>query len=143
MEKTNWSRVFLGGLLAGVVLIVLGFATWAIYLERLWSPAMEALGHPVKISAGDYVFSIIFSLVIGILAVWLYSAIRPRYGAGAKTAVIAGIAFWVFSSLISAISLGSMGLFKASLLAIDSLTGLVLYVVATLLGAWIYKEQTQ
>jgi hypothetical protein len=143
MGKTNWSRVFLGGLLAGVVLIVLGFAAWAIYLERLWSPAMEALGHPANMSAGGYAFSIIFSLVIGILAVWLYSAIRPRYGAGAKTAVIAGIAFWILSSLIAAISLGSMGLFKASLLVIDSLTGLVISVVATLVGAWVYKEQTQ
>jgi hypothetical protein len=143
MGKTNWMRVFLGGLLAGVVLIVLGFAAWAIYLERLWSPEMEALGHPVNMSAGGYVFSIIFSLVVGILAVWLYSAIRPRYGAGPKTALIAGIAFWVLSSLIAAISLGSMGLFAARLLVVDSLTGLVLYVVATLLGAWVYKEQAQ
>jgi hypothetical protein len=46
--------MFLGGLLAGVVLIILGFATWAIYLERLWSPAMEALGRPVNISTGGY-----------------------------------------------------------------------------------------
>jgi magnesium-transporting ATPase (P-type) len=143
MGKTNWNRVFLGGLLAGVVLIVLGFAAWAIYLQGLWSPEMEALGHPVDISGGGYVFSIIFSLVIGILAVWLYSAIRPRYGAGPKTAIIAGIAFWVLSSLIAAISLGSMGLFAARLLVIDSLTGLVLYVVATLLGAWVYKEESQ
>ena len=52
MGKTNWNRVFLGGLLAGVVMIVLGFATYAIYLDKLWTPAMEALGLPTQMSVG-------------------------------------------------------------------------------------------
>ncbi len=144
MGKTNWMRVFLGGLLAGVVIIVLGFATWVMYLQKLWNPAMEALGHPIPaLTVGDYVFAIIRSIVMGILAVWLYTAIRPRYGAGAKTAVIAGLGFWVLSGLIPAISYGSMGLFPANVLVIDTLTYLVMLVVATLVGAWIYKEQSQ
>ncbi len=143
MGKINWSRVFLGGLLAGVVFIVLGFAAYAMYLKKLYDPALEALGHPLSASAGTYIFSIVFSLVVGILAVWLYSAIRPRYGAGPRTAVCAGLAFWAFISLLPNISLGSMDLFPASVLLIDTLTGLVTCVVATLLGAWIYKEQSQ
>ena len=61
MGKTNWKRVFLGGLLAGVVFIVLGFAAYAIYLRELYSPAMEALGHPIQESAGIYVLSIVMS----------------------------------------------------------------------------------
>ncbi len=142
MGKINWSRVLLGGLLAGVVFIVLGFAAYAMYLKRLYDPVLETLGHPFSASAGIYVFSIVFSLVIGILAVWLYSAIRPRYGAGAKTALCAGLAFWAFTSLFPNISIGSMGLFPASVLLIDSLTGLVTSVVATLAGAWVYKEQS-
>jgi hypothetical protein len=144
MGKTNWSRVFLGGLLAGIILIVLGFAAWAVYLQKLWSPALEALGRPISaLTAGDYLFAIVFSLVGGILAVWLYAAIRPRYGAGPRTAVCAGLFFWALSSLFPSISEGSMGLFPANVLMIDVITSLVLYVVATLLGAWIYKEPSQ
>ena len=144
MGKTNWMRVFTGGLLAGIVFFILGWAAYATYLGKLWSSALEALGHPLStMTFGDYAFAIVGSLVGGILAVWLYSAIRPRYGAGAKTAVCAGLFFWALGSLFPSISLGSMGLFSANLLVIDSLTSLVGSVVGTLLGAWIYKEQSQ
>ena len=135
MGKTNWTRVFLGGLLAGIVLFVLGNIAWVIYLGKPWSAATEALGHPYPSRA------IVFQLVVGILAVWLYSAIRPRYGSGPKTALIAGVAFWIMSALYANISLIFGGLFPAGLLLIESLTSLCLYVVATLAGAWIYKEQ--
>ena len=47
MGKINGTRVFLGGLVAGVVLIILGFASFALYLEKVWDPAMKALGHEV------------------------------------------------------------------------------------------------
>jgi len=144
MGKTNWSRVFAGGLLAGVVFIVLGWATYAIYLGKLWSSALEALGHPPSaMTFGDYVAVIVLSLVLGIFAVWLYSAIRPRYGAGPQTAVCAGLTFWALGSLIPSISLGGMGLFPANLLVIDSLTSLAASVVGTFLGAWVYNEQSQ
>ena len=144
MGKINWSRVLLGGLLAGVVFIILGFASFALYLKKLYDPALEALGHPFAALTGvDYVVAIVFSFVVGILAVWLYAAIRPRYGAGPKTAVCAGLAFWALISLLPSISLSSMRLFPANVLLVDSLTTLVTCVVATLLGAWIYKEQSQ
>ena len=141
MGKTNWKRVFLGGLLAGAVIIVLGFATYAIYLEKLWTPAMEALGLSTQMSVGLYILAVVMSLIVGILAIWLYSAIRPRYGAGVKTALIAGIAFWVLSGLLTYISYGAMGMFPTNVLVIDGLTGLVILVVATLVGAWVYKEK--
>ena len=143
MGKTNWSRVVLGGLLAGVVLNILLFVALPIYLRELWNPALEAVNPTFHESAGFLAFWIVFHLIAGILAVWLYSAIRPRYGAGAKTAVCAGLFFWALGSLFPSISLGGMGLFSASLLVTDSLTSLVASVVGTLLGAWVYKEQSQ
>jgi len=141
MGKINCARVFLGGLLAGVVLIVLGFVAYAIYLEELYATVMEALWLAIQSTVGLYILAVVLSLISGIMAVWLYSAIRPRYGAGPKTAVIAGIAFYVLSGLLPAISLSSMGLFPNNVLVIDGLTRLVICVVATLAGAWVYKEQ--
>jgi len=37
MGKINWSRVFLGGLLAGIVFNILMFAAGAIYLDNLFA----------------------------------------------------------------------------------------------------------
>ena len=141
MGKTNWKRVFLGGLVAGVVLIILGFVSVNLYLKNLWDPAVAALNPAFEDTTGFQLFWIAFYLVTGFIAVWLYSAIRPRYGAGPKTAVIAGLVVWILCPLsFSAIS-GSFGLFPAGLLVPDSLTTLVQYVVATLAGVWVYKEQ--
>jgi hypothetical protein len=143
MGKTNWMRVLLGGLMAGVILNILGFATIAMYLREIWKPALEALNPAFNETTGFWIFWVVDYFVLGILAVWLYSAIRPRYGAGAKTAVIAGLAVWVLCGLSYAATSASFGLFPASLLVIDSITLLVMLVVATLLGAWVYKEQSQ
>ena len=143
MGKTNWKRVFLGGVVAGILLLVLGTATTSILLKQ-WTPVMESLGHPLSgvFSVGDVIFGIVFSLILGLMAVWLYSAIRPRYGVGPKTAVIAGLIVWIFHSLfVSRYSLSVFDLFPFSVVVIDSLAFLVMYVIATLAGAWVYKEQ--
>ena len=59
-------------------------------------------------SGGLVTFLFLVNLLEGIWAMWLYAAIRPRYGAGPKTAVAAGISWWVISSLIDA-TRGSFG----------------------------------
>ena len=143
MSKMNWKRVFLGGLLAGVVIIVLGFAAYFIYLGDVWKPVMESLGYPMNETVGMYIGSIISSFVVGILAVWLYAAIRPRFGAKPKTALLAGFFFWILSGLLPDLSLGSSGMFPGKALIIDAITYLVIIVVATVLGAGIYKEPSQ
>jgi hypothetical protein len=140
MGRTNWRLVFLGGLLAGIVLVVLGYVAWAIYLNRIWNDALEPFGHRIPESIGFHILWIICYLIGGILAVWLYAAIRPRYGAGPKAALLAGLVFWVLSGVSFVIMLGSLELFPVSLLVIDSLTYLVMVIVATLLGASIYQE---
>ncbi len=142
MGKTNWTRVLIGGLLAGVILNVLGFGTWAVYLGKGWRAAVAALGRPLPESVGFLVLAIVLYFVIGILAVWVYAAIRPRCGAGPKTALLAGLVVWLLSGLLPTFSWGSMGLFSVRLLTIDVLTYLVILVVATLLGAWLYKDET-
>ena len=140
MGKTNWTHVFLGGLLAGIVLNILGFASIAMYARNLWKPEVEALNPAFQESIGFWTFWIVFYLVLGILTIWLYSAIRPRYGAGPKTAVIAGLAVWALWGLSFVAMSASFGLFSVKLLFTDALTTLVMMVVAAQLGAWVYKE---
>jgi hypothetical protein len=141
MGKINGTRVFLGGLLAGVILIVLGYGAWFLYLGNRWTAALEALGHPIHMSVSDIVIGIVMDLVLGIFAVWLYALIRPRCGAGAKTALFAGLAFWVLTGLLPTIMWGTLRLFSVRLLTIDALSYLVMAIIATLVGAWVYREE--
>ena len=139
MGKINWGRVFLGGLLAGVVFVALG-AINLFFFQEDWSAALEPLGRPLEITAGWLVYGSILWLVLGIWAVWLYAAIRPRYGPGPKTAAYAGVALWFICALADA-AWASMVPIPIGLLATIVAVYLPVIVVATVAGAWLYKEE--
>jgi len=103
---------------------------------------MQELGRPFQEATGLQVFGlIVWGFVAGILAVWLYAAIRPRYGPGPKTALGAGVAFWLLNGLLPTADEALFESFPVlRALTIDTVTWLVVIVVATLVGAWIYKE---
>ena len=139
MGKINWGRVVLGGLLAGVVLNVVDFAMYGKWLAGDFAAALQALGKP---GAMDNLIPLFVALdfVYGIGLVWVYAAIRPRFGAGVKTAVIAGVATWFFVSLLHAVGEAPMGLFPQKLYTIPTIVTLIEYAVATTVGAYVYKE---
>jgi hypothetical protein len=78
---------------------------------------------------------------LGIAAVWLYAAIRPRYGAGPKTAIRAGLVTWAVAVFLASLGNYPLGLFPTRLQVITSIVALVEIVVATLVGARLYKEE--
>src|SRR5207249_12113958 len=81
-------------------------------MKQDMAAAMQALGKPPIPDSMIWVF-VVWDIVMGIGLVWLYAAIRPRFGPGAKTAVIAGLALWFFIGLISAIWEAPMALSPA------------------------------
>lgn len=140
MGSINWGRVFLGGLLGGVVLNILGWLVYGLYLAKDWEAAMQALGRPMQETTGSMVFIIVMNFIGAIAAVWFYAAIRPRFGPGPKTAALAGFAFWFIGALLPTLWWDSLGLFPQRLLTIDVGVGLILWIIATIVGAWPYKE---
>ena len=76
----------------------------------------------------------------GFAAVWFYTAARARYGPGPKTAFLVGFVFWLGGWLLAVIPYGLLGLFPTGMLALWAIMGLVALVLATLVGAWIYRE---
>ena len=143
MAHTNRGRVVLGGLLAGVVINVVEFVTNGVILKDAWGQAMQALQKSSTPTAGEIVLFNVWGFLAGIGAVWLYAAIRPRYGQGVGTAVRAGIAVWVLAYFLGNLMFYSLGLFPARLLVITSIVGLFEIVIATVAGASIYKEEAQ
>ena len=87
MAHTNRVRVILGGLLAGVVINVVEYVTNGVILKAAWGQAMTALGKTADSSAGAIAIFNLWGFLLGIGAVWIYAAIRPRYGEGPGTAV--------------------------------------------------------
>lgn len=141
MGKINVGRVILGGLLAGVVINIGEFLLNGVILEKDWQAAMRALGkEPVGMQAIAVFLALGF--LVGIVTVWIYAAIRPRLGAGAKTAICAGLIVWVLTSLFTALGQLPTGLFPTKLIVVPMVWGLVETPIATVIGAWAYKEES-
>jgi hypothetical protein len=144
MTKTNMARVVLGGILAGLILNILGFLVDGILLAPQWNAGMSALGRSGEITVNQIVGFNILGFCYGIAAVWLYAAIRPRYGAGPKTAITAGLALWVGGVLLPNVGFMSVnGLFPTNLTIMTTLGGIVECVAAALAGAAVYKESAE
>jgi len=131
----------LGGLLAGLVINIVEFITNGVVLRETWGQAMQALGKPAQLSGGAIVIFNIWGFLVGIATVWLYAAIRPRYGAGLKTAIRAGLVTWAVAVFLPNLGNYPLGLFPTRLLVISSTVALVEIVGATLVGAWLYNEE--
>jgi hypothetical protein len=141
MSNINYGRVIGGGLLAGLVINVVEFLVNGLWLAADWAAAMKALG-----KSGDYGLEqmIVFNLwgfAMGVVAVWLYAAIRPRFGAGPKTAYTAAVAVWVPGYLMANVPPAVLGMFPIRLMLIGIAFGLAELILATQLGASFYKEE--
>ncbi len=140
MIKMNMARVILGGLAAGVVINVGEFILNMPILGRQWTDALTALGRP-PLDAAPPTFFILLAFVLGILTVWLYAAIRPRFGKGPKTAVSAGLMMWLLTILYPMAGMLPMNLFPKSLMVTAALWELFELPIAALVGAWLYREE--
>ena len=140
MGNINWARVLLGGLLAGVIIDASEFVINAVILKQDWADALTKLNKPSELPTSSLAIFNVVGLVLGILAVWLYAAIRPRFGAGPKTAVNAAIAIWILGYLLPAAGQAAVGLIPLQPIEIATGLGLIEIVIASIAGAYVYKE---
>lgn len=140
MGKINAGRVILGGLFAGLAINIGEFVLNGVVLAKDWDDAMKKLSVPA-IGGKAIAYFVVLAFLIGIVAVWLYAAIRPRFGAGVKTAICAGIIVWILSSLFTAIGQLPTEIFPTKLVLLPTLWGLFEIPIGTVAGAWLYKEE--
>ena len=139
MAGINVGRVIGGGLLAGVVMNVVDGVTNGAILEARWAEETRRLGIDMAAQSGSLAGWLTFDFLCGIVLVWLYASIRPRYGAGPKTAVIAGLAIWLITHLAFA-AWWFTGLYSFTMVAASTVGGLVAAVAGALAGCALYKE---
>ncbi|PYQ20263.1 MAG: hypothetical protein DMF81_19195 [Acidobacteria bacterium] len=141
MAGINVGRVIGGGLLAGVVMNVVDGVTNGAILGARWAEETKRLGIDMSAAGNSRALAgwVTFDFLCGVVLVWLYASIRPRYGPGPKTAVVAGLALWLITHLAFA-AWWFTGLFSFGLVAASAAGGLVAAVAGALAGGALYKE---
>ena len=137
MGKVNWGRVVLCGIVAALAWTVLS-SLITVFLATDFVAA-EPGGRLSAPSGGLVAFLFMVNLLMGIWAMWLYAAIRPRYGLGSKTAVVAGFSWRVISSLGDA-TWGSFGFVAPKAVLVPMVASLPAITISTVVGAWLYRE---
>lgn len=143
MGKLNWQRIILGGLLAGVIIDASEILTNGVVFAADWDNVMKSLNLPGSFSVKQMAALNLWGFLTGIVTVWLYAAIRPRFGEGPKTAALAGAAMWFMNYALGGFYPVITHMFPLGLAVVTTLIGLAEAVVAGVAGAWVYKETAQ
>ena len=140
MNKINVGRVLLGGLVAGLVISLGNFLLNRVWLRDALKVELARLN--LSEPGTDLIAkSVALTLILGIAIVYLYAAIRPRFGAGVKTAICAGLMAWFFVFLYTSLILGMVLRMPAGLTLKRTVWGLFEYAIGATVGAWFYKEE--
>ena len=140
MGKINMQKVIIGGLVAGLVLNVVDMVLFGVVLKDDMAAAMAALNKPAMSNA-QIPWFVFLDFVFGVFLVWLYAAIRPRFGAGPGTAVKAGLAVWFAAGLMQALFMWPAELMPHNIAIIATVVFMVSAPLATVIGAKFYTEE--
>jgi len=138
----NTSKVLVGGIVAGIVLNVIDWLVYTKLIAGQMAAALDAFkpGLSASMMSGNAItIYVISDFVYGLLLVWTYAAVRPRLGAGPRTAATVAGLFWLYGMFINANSLIT-GMMDYHLFWLTSLIGLVTLIIGTTVGASLYSE---
>jgi hypothetical protein len=139
VSRINWSRVLVGGLAAGVVL---NLGEWLLH-EVILRERMEASAAEMGLetpSGSDIGIFVAMTFVLGILLVWLYAAIRPRFGPGPKAAILAGLFGWAILYMFWYVYNIAWEIFPQDMVGMSTIWGFFQLPIATMVGGWLYRE---
>jgi hypothetical protein len=129
-------RLLLGGLVAGVLCVVLGFVLGHVVLreatDRMIRDGRPPRWAPVAITS--------LRLALGFVFVFAYAAMRPRFGGRTRTAVIAALTLWCAGHLPDSLLAGLTGRLAPGEAWLAAAWGALENVACTLAGAAVYRE---
>lgn len=135
----NYTRVLLGGLVTGLVLNIGEFLLNGVVLARQMAEFFSKCGLTPPGSSA-LIILVIITFLLGIFIVFVYAAIRPRYGPGPKTAICAGLIAWFCVYFYNNAVGVALGFVPTNIFVIALVWGLVEYLLAAIAGAWLYQE---
>jgi hypothetical protein len=139
MNKINFPRVLLGGLVAGVIINAGEFILNGILLR----PHIEADMKRMNLTPpgnGFALLAVALTFIFAILAVFVYAMVRSRLGPGPKTALVIALVLWfcvyAYSGTINMMLISV----PPNLILIILAWGVVEYILGVLAGAAFYRE---
>ena len=143
MSGINYPRVALSAAVAAVTFVILeivveGLARlfFEISEVELWQ---ESFG-PLPADARFQWVNVLILVGICLLMMWLYAALRARFGAGPRTALITALFMWLFVLLLWA-NFVNLGVFPLTIVGLSLLFNLIEIPGAAIVGASVYREK--
>jgi hypothetical protein len=143
VARINTGRVVGGGLLAGLIMNIVdtffnGFLV-GLRLQAEGRALNAALMQRPGLTASSFGGWIVVDFLSGILLVWLYAAVAPRFGRGTRTALLAAFMFCFATHLYFA-SYAFDELYTWGLIVISSVGGLVGALIGAYFGCRVYRD---
>jgi hypothetical protein len=142
--RVNWIRVLVGGLAAGLAMLLSQIVLHTVVLldegkELVADWGTRGLDATAALEPSIPLTGAIF--LVGLVAVWVYAAIRPRFGPGARTAILAGLAVWAVSHLFTGVYVfAGVVIVPPRMVWLPVAWTFFEVPLATLIGAWLYRE---
>ena len=140
-NRINAGKMLLGGVAAGLVLAAASYASDQFIMAKDWQTVAQLRNiDPLEMgSQSALILSIAVNVLSGFLIVFVYAAIRPRFGPGPGTAIIAAFVVFLASALVMATMAGIF--FSRDLYIRSEAVTLVAMLAAGLAGGWVYGEE--
>jgi hypothetical protein len=139
MSQINIGGVLKGGLVAGLIMNVSEFLLHGPVAGAQLTQDYSAR-NIAPVAGGQVGQFIIMTFLLGLLTIWLYAAIRPRFGAGPGTAIAAGLFMWSISHLRMTLTLAILGMHGMGLVVLWIVWSAIEMIVAASVGAYLYTE---
>ncbi len=143
MNKINWPRLIIGGLVAAVIL----FISDGFFHEKIasadWKAVYAGLGtrEPTE-NVGSLLYFAIFELGRALISLYLYVLMRPGCGPGPKTAALAGLVAWIAFSVTGPAQFIPLGFYSHALWVKVGVFQLITSILAAIAGAFLYRDGT-
>jgi hypothetical protein len=136
VPSISTSRVVIGGVVAGCVIVALDFVARVALGERTqrdlaaWLPSAADVMH---VSGTGAAASVALKVVIGVVLVWLGTNLRPELGSATRRACWAALGAWLLGAIFFS-DFALIGMLSPMTYVLVELFQLAAFVVAAVVG---------
>jgi hypothetical protein len=134
----NIRSLLSSGLVAGLIINLSAIAMVPMVGDQ-FNMVLASRGLPPLSNMAMVFFSCV-SFIFGLSLVWFYAMAKIQFGSGIKTAAKVSVIVWFFTYFIANVSNVVYGFMPIGLTVIGTVWGLVELVVASVVGAKLYKD---
>ena len=134
----NYKRILLGGLVAGVIINASEFVLNGVVFAKQMQTDLTQ--HNLVMASWAMPAYIVMAFCFGLALAWVYAAVRPRFGAGFGTALIAAATVWILAYALPTLGLLAVGMSEPSTYIIALIWGAAELVIAGAVAAYLYRE---